>query len=292
MTVLTEDLTFKYSDTGVILNTSAIGTSFVDVESIAGLDNAPFREANRDHEGADGGWLDAEFEKARPIIITGTVYSTTTNIETFLDSLKANFAPTTTVKPFYFTPGTVYERVLFCKSQGITYEWNALRRLGTAAIQIKLLAEDPTIYDSLQLSQNVPLGETIFSGIGFPLGFPFGFGGVTGSGDGQNIFNGGNRPATAILTISGGTGVTDPVIINDTAGATLTFSGLTLSSTDVLTIDLRNKTVTLNGSASRRSKLVNPQWFLLQPGGNFIRYRSGSTGTGSVLNVAWRNAWR
>jgi hypothetical protein len=291
MTVLSQDLTYKYTDSGVVLNSDPPG-DFVDITKITGLDNATFREANRDHEGTDGGFLDAEFEKARIILASGTVYSSPTTIMSFLDQLKANFAPTTTPQPFYMLMGSVGERVVFAKSNGCSFSIDTAYRVGTADIQFKLTAEDPTIYDS-QLSQvQIPLGATVNTGIGFPLGFAFGFGGVTGSGDGRGVYNGGNRPAGAILSISGGTGVVDPVIINDTTGSTLQFSGLTLSSTDVLTIDLRNKTVLLNGAASRRSALVNPQWFLLQQGTNFIRYRAASVGGGSILNVAYRNAWR
>jgi hypothetical protein len=291
MTVLTQDLTFKYTDTGVVLNTDPPG-DFIDIDRITGLDNAPYRETERDHEGVDGGFLDAEFEKSRSVTLSGTVYSTPTTIMALLDQLKENFAPTRVPQPLYLLMGSVGERVIFAKSRGCLFDITTAYRTGTTPIKFEMLAEDPIIYDSALQTAPVPLGVTVGTGIGFPLGFPFDFGAVAPGVDGVDVYNAGNRPAPATLTIAGGTGVTDPIIVNDATGSTLKFVGLTLSSTDTLVIDLRNKTVTLNGSTNRRSKLINPQWFYLAKGINHIRYRAAVTGTGSTLTVAWRNPRR
>lgn len=293
MTVLTQDLTFKYTDSGYVLNADIDPSGvFVDIDKISGLDSAPFRTTTKDHEGTDGGFVDAEFEKARPISLSGTLYSTPSSFMAALDVLKANFAPTRTPQPLYLLMGSVGERVIFCKSQGVVCDITTGYRTGTCPIRFELIAEDPIIYDNVLNNINVPLGVQVATGLGFPLGFNIDFGAVAAGSDGLDVYNGGNRKAPAILTISGGTGVTDPTILNDANGGLLKFSGLTLSSTDTLVIDLRNRTVVLNGSANRRSRLPNPTWFLLEQGTNHIRYRAAVTGTGSILNVAWRNPRR
>src|SRR3954452_23618724 len=154
---LTEDYTFKLGDSGVVLNTDAV-YPFADVTSVKGLDSAPFRTSSRDHEGDDGGYMDAEFEKARDIIIGGTLYDTTDHMEAFLDSLKANWAPSKVQVPFYFKPPGKSERLLLVKPLGIKYDWDAMRRSNQVDFQLGAYAEDPRIYDSTLITVNLSLG--------------------------------------------------------------------------------------------------------------------------------------
>lgn len=288
---LTENFTFKLGDTGVILNTNSTGFPFVDITRITGLDNSPFRETIRDHEGADGGFLDAEFEKGREIVLEGTAYATPGTLDTYLDTLKDNYSPVQAPIPFYvLSDGSTSERLLFVKSRGVRYDYSASRRNGTEAIKFGLYAEDPRIYSSSLQSVNIPFGAVSFTGFGFSIGFSFGFGGTSGTTDGTIVSNGGNRPAPVLFTITGP--VVDPQIVNDAVGLTMRFSPLTLASTDTLVVDTANKTVTLNGFANRRSTLQDPNWFLLQKGDNFIRFRGASGSAPAALNIQWRSAWR
>src|SRR5215467_388463 len=106
------DLTFQLNS-GVLLNSDAT-LPFFDVATVTGFDNAPFRETTRDHEGVDGGFMDAEFETGRDIVIEGTAFATDANsIEPYLDTLKANWAPQRTPIPLVFKGAGVNERVLF-----------------------------------------------------------------------------------------------------------------------------------------------------------------------------------
>lgn len=284
---LTEDLTFRLTTTGVILNTTA-SQPFVDITKVTGLDSAPYRTTERDWEGNDGGFMDAEFEKGRAVVLDGTVFCDTGSIEDYLDDLKANFAPATTLQNFYFkVPGQV-ERVLFVKPLGCRYDWDELRRTGQAAIQFSVFAEDPRIYDSALLSATVPLGAQVFTGFGFNFGFDFGFGGTSTTTDQVTIIIGGNRPTPPIFEIIGP--VTNPRILNDVTGDELRFN-IELFALDVLTIDTKYKTVRLNGTANRRSALVAPDWYFLEPGSNTLRYRAESVAA-STLNIYYRNAWR
>lgn len=283
---LTEELTFMLSDTGVVLNTD-VSLPFVDIQQVVGLDNAPYRETERDHEGTDGGFLDAEFEKGRPIVLTGKIYANSSTMETYLDSLKANFAPSRTLVPFYFKAPGIDERMVLVKPQGCKYDWSELRRIGSTDVQFKMFAEDPRLYSAEETETVIAYGGDAGTGFGFNLGFNFGFGPAI-LPNGANITNVGNRSTPVVYEITGP--VTSPTIINDTLSKTLAFN-ITLEATDTLTIDLGNKTVVLNGSLNRRGVLSEPNWYLLEPGTNFIRY-GGGAGTGSFLTVRYRSAWR
>jgi phage-related protein len=134
---------------------------------------------------------------------------------------------------------------------------------------------------------NISQGIAITTGFSFSLGFPFGYGAPVDPNQ-TNVFNSGNRPAPAVITIPGP--VTDPIIYNDTTSQELAFQ-IDVASGDSLTIDLAYRTVKLNGTASRCAALLAPDWFMLESGDNYMRYRA-STGGGSPATIAFRNAWR
>lgn len=284
---LTEDFTFRLGDSGVILNTDSTGLPFFDLTNLAGLDSAPYRETRRDHEGTDGGFMDAEFEKGRDVILNGDIYADGEDMEDYLDLLKADFAPSTTLVPFYFKAPGVDERVIFVKPLGCRYDWDLIRRTGQAKMQLKMFAEDPRIYASSESTANIPFVAGSSLGFGFPLGFSFGFGGSSGT-DGVLVNNVGNRPTPPTFTINGP--CETPSILDDTYGHTLTFS-ISLAAGETLVIDTRYRTVKLNGTVNRRGTLVNSDWFFLQPGETFLRYNA-ITGTGSSVDVSFRSAWR
>lgn len=284
---LTEDLTFMLSDTGVVLNTSSTGVPFVDVLSVVGLDNAPYRETRREHEGTDGGFMDAEFERGRDVLINADIYTNSSTMETYLDSLKANFAPSTTLVPFYFKSPGVEERLLYVKPLGVKYDWEQLRRTGQARAQFKMFAEDPRIYSSTLSSATIPFSAGALTGFGFNLAFNFGFGGAA-STDGAFAVNAGNRSTPPLFTINGP--CTTPSIRDETYGNILAFN-IDLASGETLVIDTKYKTVRLNGAVNRRNTMTNFDWFFLNPGSTFIRY-GASVGTGSSLSISFRSAWR
>lgn len=290
MTVLTEELTWRLGDTGVILNTDTGSLPFVDIDEVRGFDSAPFRETQRDHEGDDGGYIDAEFEKGRDLVLSGIIYANSATMETYLDSLKGNWAPSRVLIPLYFKAPGVTERLLYVKPLGVNYNWTALRRIGQSEAQFKAFAEDPRIYDNVLVSNTINLGASVFTGFDFNFGFNFGFGGVSTTTDQVTITVAGNRSTPPIFTITGP--VTNPRILNDTLSKEMIFN-ITLSSIETLVIDPKNRTVRLNGAVNRRNTLLSSNsWFYLAPGENTVRYRAESSDPTSTLNILYRPAWR
>jgi hypothetical protein len=285
---LTQDYTYQLGDAGVLLNSDLTLLPFVDIDTLSGMDSPNFRESQRDHEGVDGDFLDAEFETGRDIALSGTVYTDPNDPETYLDSLRFNFQPSRTLIPFYFKSPNKPERVLFVKPRGVRYDINSLRRTGLSAIQFLMHAEDPRIYTSLLRQVVLSAGSTITLGRGYNKSYNYGYGTIVTVPDSFTVTNGGNRDAPALITITGP--VTTPQIVSDTAGMTLTFN-ITLGVSDVLVIDLLNHTVVLNGSTNRRNTLLAPNWFLLKPGDNILRYRT-AIGSVTTATVSWRDTWR
>ena len=278
---------YRLGATGTVLNPDALVPPFVDLTKISGFDTPEIRSTERDHEGTDGGFLDADFEKMRTLVFEGQMISNGINTWTFLDQLKYEWAPGRGVQPLYFQLPGLDERLIFVKALGVRFDIDSLIRLGSCDVQFTCQAENPAFYTSTLLTLALPQGATLVGGISFNLGFNMDFGAPVSPAY-ANAYNGGNRDATALITIQGP--VDNPRIYNDTTGNVLDF-GLSLSATDSLVVDLYNRTVTLNGTASRRNTLKNPDWFLLKPGNNIIRYRADSSGNPDA-SISYRYAWR
>lgn len=242
---------YQFEDTGIKLNGGST-LPFVDVTSIDGLDNAPVRFSTNAREGMDGAWADAEFEDVRTVTIEASIYAPVTALETYLDALKANFAPSAIAKPFYFgtDAGT---RVVFGKSTGLRYPKQTSRRLGIVDIQVQILCEDPRIYSPDIITRVLPGTLTL----------------------------GGNRDSTGTITLTAGT---NPVVT--LSGSSFTFA-LTISAPTI--IDLRNRTILRNDKTNvRKFVTIVGGWPKFVAGNNVI----GLTGTGAAGSAAARSAWR
>jgi hypothetical protein len=289
MPTLTLDYTAQFTDADVVLGAdfATPTTPFVDVQSIDGLDQAPFRTTSRAREGSDGGFLDAEFEDMRVVTIEGIVYNADS---AYLSTLKGNFAPSKVVQPLYFRLPGSNQQVVYGKSLGFRYKIDMNARLNMFPFQVQVQCEDPTIFSDPALVGSSGLVGTT-GGFAFNFGFPLGFGTTTASAAYAAAPNAGNKPADATIVITGP--VINPAVVQDVTGYGLYFN-YSLVAGDTLTISLRNRTVMLNGTANRRSTLLGTStWFMLQPGNNNILFL-GTAGVGGTpsMTVTYRSAYR
>ena len=286
-----DDYTFRYKEDGVLLN-SDVSLPFVDITRVEGLSSAPGRITERDREGQDGGFVDAEFEKIRTVIVEGTVYADTSQIETFMDELKKNYALSKASYPFYFrAPGT-NDRVVFCKSYGLVSEWGLGRRIGEAPFQVTLVAEDPRIYDAVPVSDSTELFSGDVEGYSYNKAYNYGYGTPIFGGN-VSLYNAGNRDTGATITIRGP--IDNPVVEHDETARHLEFE-ISLAYDQYLVIDLRKRSVLLNGATTRRSTMTNTsRWFMLQPGVNNLRFQGSDPISGDpdpIMTVEMRGAYR
>src|SRR3954463_428137 len=281
-----DDFSYRLGASGTVLNPNSQVIPFVDITNVAGLDSTELRSTERDNEGVDGGFLDAEFEKMRTITLEGQLIADTYTAESMLDQLKGEWSPQGIV-PFYFQHPGVSERLINVKPLGVRYNVDQLRRTGATDVQFMCQAEDPRIYSSALNTVSISQGVAITTGFAFPLGFPFGFGAPV-SPESASVYVYGNRPTPPTITIPGP--VTNPVIYNDTTGDVMDFQ-ITVGSTESLVIDMYYRTVKLNASLNRRSTLQTPGWFFLQKGLNVLRYRASTSGNPAAV-MTYRDAWR
>jgi hypothetical protein len=160
-----------------------------------------------------------------------------------------------------------------------------LWRLGQAVIEFA--CPDPREYEANATVSTVSLPSSGSSGMGFPTGFPFGFGSGGVGGD-VSLLNSGNVDTPLSLRINGP--VTNPVV--SVNGVALSLS-IDVAAGDYLLIDTESGTVLLNGSAGRRSAVVDGSRFpLAPPGVSTLQYRAASAfDAAATLAVTYRGAW-
>lgn len=85
-----------------------------------------------------------------------------------------------------------------------------------------------------------------------------------------------------LLTITGP--AVNPTITNITAGVTFTYSG-TVTNSQVLKVDMMNKTATLNGTSVIGN--VSGDWLYFQPGDNRVEYTTENASAPDAL-IEWQ----
>jgi hypothetical protein len=293
---LTTDFSFQLGSSGFILNDgSATAYPTVDILEIQGFDSAPIRASVRDRDGHEGAFVDAEFEQARTVVLSGVLYDDCDHTEVTLDTLKKEWAPSRVPVALYHRLPQVGTRMLWVKPQGVRYSLTQLRRLGMAEVTFTAIAGDPRIYSASESIKTLKISNTIQTGFGFPLAFNFGFGGVTAGAYPPVIGNIGNRSTPVKFRLWGP--YINPHIVNYTTGDEMAFDLLVDSTADYLEVDTDARTVRFNSAAfgvsNMRDRLRRPSWFELQPGNNTIGFNvEGGGSSATHMDVIYRSAWR
>ena len=156
---------------------------------------------------------------------------------------------------------------------------------GTGRALLQFHATDPRLYAS-NLQTISATQATSAGGLTFNATFNLSFGGAISGGQ-ATATNAGEFSTPWVATIAGP--VVDPRIINNNTGQVLSFTG-SVGATESLVVSSFDRTVLLNGTASRYRWLnAGSQWWDLPPGNTVFQY-AASSGAGS-LTVTYRSAW-
>lgn len=103
------------------------------------------------------------------------------------------------------------------------------------------------------------------------------------------INNAGSSNAYPIITLSGP--LTNPYIQNQTIDATLTYSG-TIAEGSQVVIDMREKTVILDGTSNKIANIVTgSDFWWLKPGDNVINFSTDSTSDDGQCQIKYRETY-
>lgn len=267
------------------------GTPY-DITNVKGLDDLPdVPQPDLKIDRDLGDYMGAYFPKGREIIIACTVHDTSdATFRADLDNLAGATIPKpTTEQPLAFSlPGiaqTARESFVRSHHRAIPIDVNYVH--WQAKVEMSFYATDPRLYDVGTQSGVVGL-PTGTGGTTWPVTWPLSWG-TAAAGGTLNCVNAGKATTFPVLTITGP--IDNPTVQNVTTGQFITFA-ITLGSTDVLTVDMTNRVVQLNGGGNLRGSVTNvPPWWGLIPGSNTVQFSANTTKTGSQLTVAWASAW-
>jgi hypothetical protein len=120
----------------------------------------------------------------------------------------------------------------------------------------------------------------------FPLNFS------AGAGASATLNNDGVVETWPVFKMFGE--ITDPSVTNNTTGKTLQFSGITISDTDYIIINTKERTAVLGSTVTTVAQKINyatSEWFPLATGDNSIVYDGSSPNNNAVMITTWNNLY-
>ena len=256
------DYEYQFREDGIKLNSSAV-LPFIDVISVTGLDMAEVDVSEVDIDGTHGGVVSAAFFKSRTIVIDCIIYADPYTVDATLDALQTNYLPGPEA-PFFFKGAGIGQRFLNCKSLGIKYNLDSLRRIGSCTAQIQLKAADPVKY--VETKVNLTNNANAF------------------------VVNAGNMATWPIFRVASGE-YTAITFTNTTYNKSLTAT-LPATTSTILDVDFNKKMIYVNGI--RNSSILGNgvvDWWAIQRGANQIKYTLTGAGTVPTVALTWRSGW-
>jgi hypothetical protein len=236
-----------------------------------------------------GSFMGPDYLETRSIQLDVTVRGDTPeDVVANLDALMREWYVDSTVdinvtKPLTFKLPGQSERIVFGRPRRASF--SAARIIGgRASGSLEYFASDPRFYSAVEHSAGLSL-PTAVSGRGYDKSFDYGYGG--GTGGVVVVTNSGTFPTRPRLVINGP--VTNPFVENQTTGQTISFA-ITLTSGEHLDIDFDERTVLLNGTASRFYTKTG-SWWELAAGDNSVRFGAGVADPLASATIYWRDAW-
>lgn len=279
------DWMYQFKDQGIQINGPSTA-DFYDVQEITGLDMPTTKLTTVDIDGRHGSAVRSKYFKERTIVMTLCAYVVNSNIQSMIDNMKTNMYPDDNVYPFYFKHGGVGMRVIFCKSQGLSFNHDKDNNTNQQTMQLTLVAEDPRAYsvDLTTLTSTFP--QATLSGRGYPRTYPRTYG-VEVSGGLYDVDNIGSMDTEPLYTTNDA--CTNITIQNGISNATI-YIPIVMAVGDVLQVDTQQRAVFLNGIRYSNYQLTGG-WPVALPGHNPISMTATSAGSTTTSSIAFRSAW-
>lgn len=159
------------------------------------------------------------------------------------------------------------------------------KNVNWAGFLIQVICPDPQIYvNNLITSDSVT--RPVSGGVIYPVTYPAIYGESTGGV--LVVNNPGNAYSWPILRLSGS--MTNPSITHVQSGTVMQLYA-TLSSTDSVVIDMKEKTIVLNGTSPfLYTKTDISDWFSILPGENTFYFSTGSTTDTGTFSLSFYEA--
>lgn len=265
---------------------SKVLNKYILKPSIQGLEKPEIRTASGNFSGRDGGWIASQFYKYRVITINGVLNEETcANLETSRQELMAAL-PIRTALPMFITTfaGAIYYADVYVIDLKMDIVGAKFQEF-----QLTVMSPDPYLYDAGDGTDPDSgfITQTIYKLVGGGYIFPYILPVIWEAGSTPTLVN--NTSDVLIFPIITLTDTfTNPRIQNNTTGQYIELA-VTTTTGDEIIIDMKNRTVTLNGGSILPYKSGN--WWGLIAGANMIELTSDGGGDNTEGTIKYRIAY-
>lgn len=245
-----------------------------------GMDGASISGQVVQRAGDHGAWAPPAFYGPRTITLTVWATAQTQALRDVARAFLHQAIPVSDLATFRFDEPTPIQMAV--RRSGPIVE--SYPTLVDVVFSIPLVAPDPRKYSTV-LHQLTATQASAAAGLAPPLTPPF----TLPAGAPPMAVactNSGSFETRPTVTITGP--ITGPAVVNQTTGAAVSFSGMTLAASDQLVVDFAARQAYLNGVF--RPADVSSSWWVLPPGTTTVQV-TGTGATSSTMTVAWRDAW-
>lgn len=260
---------------------------------VEGLDAPDYRVSTSENAGEDGGAVGAAFYGSRLVTLTGSVkgdsaaeYNQARRNLAYMCRIRKDSYGYPEMTPFSFTT-----------LDGVDYTFSGQIKSFKAPVKyptftnffISIICPDPALYGAAFTSGAVtrPVGGTVTFPLTFDSTIEFG----TGSGGNATVYNYGNADTWPIITLRG-VG-SNPYIYSPSRGKNMKLNYSTTLPSDEIVIDMKNKTIILNGTTNLLSyKDVDSDWFSIEAGVDTnIQFNTSSSSDTMTMEVTGNVAY-
>lgn len=273
------ELTLTSSLENVTFNTTG---NFKLQAPVVGLDTPTERTSFGNYSGTDGGYVASQFYGVRDFSITGFIRSESTTQHALDRQILTNSVPLK--EDIGITIITFAGQSLYFTARRTRLSMDVIKPC-VSAFKIDFVAPDHLIYDISEGSMlSVTLSKLTGGGAILPFILPVTLDASAGS---QSVINSGTSTIYPLITVSGT--VTNPRITNLTTNQAIEIT-INMSGADELLIDMRHRTITLNGSNILAYKTTDSEWWGLFVGSNLLQFETDGGGDTGTATVTWRPA--
>jgi phage-related protein len=260
------DYEYQFKDTGVLLNQANVSIPFWDVTKVSGLVDFPNLDVKEsDIDGRHGTSYYAKYFGGRTVVVEGTLYASSSDFDTPVESLRTSAIPDGNDYPFYFKHPNKTQRYLMAKATTFKCDVDTGRRIGQASFQFQLSAGDPRHYiDGTAASWTTAVAF--------------------------NLTNNGNTTVAPLISITATSTTTANITVQDvTSGGQISFS-TAVTSGQVLTVDVENKLIKVAGSLRTAAVTLTgaTDWPNIAAGATESWKVTSNVGNGTATN---KSAW-
>jgi hypothetical protein len=263
-----------------------IGVSTYIVTGLEGFEDPERRVGSYVRSGEDGGNIGTNLYGLRSVSITGVITGAGDK-SVYVAARKSLIAACRLKSDAYGVPELV--QITVTDDDETDYFFDVVvksfkappRTPSSAVFIIQAVAPDPLIYQATAQSSG-QIARPVSGGAVYPLIYPVTYSDT--SGGVATIYNDGESETWPVITLRGV--MLNPYIYSVEADRFIELAYEVDTPEDVIVIDMKAKTIMLNGTTSLIStKSTDSDWFALALGPNTIRFSTGLTSDPGTMEV-------